>query len=288
MIFDTHTDVLFDIINNNHTLDYHLNEMSDYKGAVLNYYFKGNESYDSFLFVLKKIKCFYKTNFEILKERNFILGIEGLGPLRKLSDLDLLVNAGIKVVTLTWNDENLLATGTYTNKKRGLTTFGKRFLDKLISTGIVLDLSHLNNKSFRDILKYYKGNVIVSHSNVKSLCNNERNLSNYQLSLIKSKKILVGVNSYKNFVGQNKDLNSFVNIIEYLVKKIGIEQVCLGLDYDYYLPTTIETDSIKGLQYPSDLINLKNKLIERGFSIEDIEKVFYKNIILYFKSTLIL
>ncbi|MCH5180647.1 MAG: membrane dipeptidase [Erysipelotrichales bacterium] len=288
MIFDTHTDVLFDIINNHHNLDYHLKEMSNYKGAVLNYYFKGNESYDSFLFVLKKIKEFYRKNFKILEKHNFVLGVEGLGPLKKLSDLDLLLDSGIKVVTLTWNDKNLLATGTYTNKKRGLTDFGRCFLDKLISTNIILDLSHLNNKSFKDIIKYYKGNVIVSHSNVKTLCNNERNLSDYQLSLIKSKNILVGVNSYKNFVGQKKNLDSFINVIDYLYEKVGINHICLGLDFDYYLPSTINSDSIDGLQYPRDLINLKNKLLEKGYSIVDIEKLFFKNAILYFKSTLIL
>ncbi|MCH5172374.1 MAG: dipeptidase [Erysipelotrichales bacterium] len=288
MIFDIHTDVLFDIINNNHTLDYHLSEMSNYKGAVLNYYFKGNESYDSFLFVLKKIKQFYKDNFMILKERNFILGIEGLGPLRKLSDLCLLEEAGIRIITLTWNDENLLATGTYTNKKRGLTQFGKDFLDRLSSSKIVLDLSHLNNKSFKDVLKYYKGHIIVSHSNVKTLCKNERNLTDYQLSLIKSKKILVGVNSYKKFVGNNNDLDSFIDIIDYLYKTIGIDQIGLGLDFDYYLKSTTKTDAVNGLQQPADLVNLKRKLIERGYSKDDIEKVFYKNIILYFKSTLIL
>ena len=288
MIFDTHTDVLFDIINNNHTLDYHLKEMANYKGAVLNYYFKGNESYDSFLFVLKEIKLFYDKNIAILKKYNFILGIEGLGPLKKLSDLDLLIDSGVKIITLTWNDENLLATGTYTNKRSGLTKFGQMFLDKLSSSGITLDLSHLNNKSFKDVLKFYKGDVIVSHSNVKALCKNERNLTDYQLSLIKSKKILVGVNSYKNFVGQNKDLDSFINVIDYLNKMIGIDQICLGLDFDYYLKSTIKTGSVDGLQHPLDLINLKSKLIERGYSNDDINKVFYKNIILHFKSTLIL
>ena len=106
MIFDTHTDVLFDIINNNHSFSYHLHEMSGYYGAVLNYYFKGNESYDSFLFVLGEIKKFYKSNFNVIKKRNFILGIEGLGPLRSLSDIKLLKDAGIKIIIEEIDDVN--------------------------------------------------------------------------------------------------------------------------------------------------------------------------------------
>lgn len=288
MIFDTHTDVLFDIINNHHDFAYHLKEMKDYHGAILNYYFKGNESYDSFLFVLKKIKDFYDANKDVLIKKNMILGIEGLGPLRHLKDLDLLVEAHIEIITLTWNDANLLATGTYTNKRRGLTNFGKRFLDKLSQTNIVLDLSHLNAKSFYEVINYYKGKMIVTHSNVQAICINERNLSDNQLNILKEKKLLVGVNSYRDFVGQKKDLDSFINIISYLKKRLGIDYICLGLDFDYYLPSTKESLAIAKLQRPKDLIYLKNKLLEKGYGIEDIEKLFYKNIILFFKSSLIL
>ena len=131
MIFDCHTDVLFDVINNNHSFEYHCLEMRNYKGAFLNYYFKGNESHDSFLFVLQKIKEFYKTNFNILKNKNYILGIEGLGPLQDISEINLISEAGIKIITLTWNDMNSLATGTYTNKERGLTNKGITILKEL-------------------------------------------------------------------------------------------------------------------------------------------------------------
>ncbi len=288
MIFDMHTDVLYDIITKNHSLQYHINEMKNYKGAVLNYYFKGNESYDSFLFVLSEIKKFYQFNKKILRKHNFILGIEGLGPLRSIEDLNYLLSAGIKVITLTWNDENLLATGTYTNKKRGLTTFGEEFINKLSKTKIILDLSHLNNKSFKDILKVYQGRMIVSHANVKTLCNNERNLSDYQLKMIKKKKILVGVNSYAKFVGQNKNIDSFVNIINYLRQKLGIDYICLGLDFDYYLESTKITGAINGLESPNKLICLRNKLLEDGYTNSDIKKLFYYNALSYFKSTLIL
>lgn len=286
MIFDTHTDVLFDIINNNHSFSYHLHEMSGYYGAVLNYYFKGNESYDSFLFVLGEIKKFYKSNFNVIKKRNFILGIEGLGPLRSLSDIKLLKDAGIKIVTLTWNDENKIATGTYQNKKRGLTDFGKLLLTELKKENIILDLSHLNVKSFYDVMRFYDGKMIVSHSNVRRLKNNERNLTDNQLRVLKDRNILVGVNAYHKFVG--KDINDYIKIINYLKNIIGLDKICLGLDFDYYLSNASSSESIKGLQKPDNLNNLYDSLIKEKYSCEEIKNIFYKNAINFFKSTLIM
>lgn len=288
MIFDAHTDVLFDVINENHKFDYHLQEMDQYKGAILNYYFKGNESHNSFLFVLDKIKQFYEQNEDILKRKHFLLGIEGLGPLRELNDINYLLKSHIKIVTLTWNDANLLATGTYTNKERGLTDFGKQVLDIFFLNNIIVDLSHLNHKSFWDVINYYQGLMIVSHSNVWALKQDERNLDDAQLEIIKKKKILVGVNSYKKFVGQEEDLNGFCHVIDYLKEKIGIDHICLGLDFDYYLPSTTRTDSIKGLQFPCDLNNLKEWLKNHNYKEEDIDKIFFKNIELWLKSSLIL
>lgn len=286
MIFDTHTDVLFDIINNNHSFSYHLHEMSGYYGAVLNYYFKGNESYDSFLFVLGEIKKFYKSNFNVIKKRNFILGIEGLGPLRSLSDIKLLKDAGIKIVTLTWNDENKIATGTYQNKKRGLTDFGKLLLTELKKENIILDLSHLNVKSFYDVMRFYDGKMIVSHSNVRRLKNNERNLTDNQLRVLKDRNILVGVNAYHKFVG--KDINDYIEIINYLKNIIGLDKICLGLDFDYYLSNASSSGSIKGLQKPDNLNNLYDSLIKEKYFREEIKNIFYKNAINFFKSTLIM
>ena len=286
MIFDAHTDVLFDIINGNHSFDYHLNEMEYYHGAVLNYYFKGNESYSSFLFVLERIKQFYNNNCDALIKRHFILGIEGLGPLKYLKDIKTLHDAGIRIVTLTWNDMNKIATGTYQNKLRGLTTFGKKVLKKLKEYNIVLDLSHLNEKSFYDVINSYDGAMIVSHSNIKCLKRDERNLSKNQLKQLLKRRILVGVNSYSNFSG--KTIDDFINIIVCLKKYIGIDLICLGLDFDYYLANTIKIGAVKGLQTPKDIPNILKLLKQKGFKEKEIKKIFYENIINFFKSSLIL
>lgn len=288
MIFDAHTDVLFDVINNHHTFTYHLKEMNGYQGAILNYYFKGNESYSSFLFVLDKIKKFYEDNKNLLERKNMLLGIEGLGAVKSVQDLKSLIETGIKSVTLTWNDNNKFAMGTYCGNQSGLTSEGKKVLDYLFDKQILVDLSHLSEKSFWDVINYYQGAMIVSHSNVKKLQNDERNLSDEQLRIIKDKNILVGVNSYAKFVGQKENLESLVNIIDYLKEKIGINLICLGLDFDYYLNSTKTSGAIEGLKSSADLDKLKNLLKIHGYKEYEIRKIFYGNILYFLKKTKIL
>lgn len=198
----------------------------------------------------------------------------------------MLKDAGIRIVTLTWNDSNKIATGTYQNKKRGLTQFGRLLLNELKKENIILDLSHLNVKSFYDVIRFYDGRMIVSHSNVRRLKNNERNLTNNQLRILKSKHILVGVNTYHKFVG--KDINDYIKIINYLKSMIGLDKICLGLDFDYYLSNVSSSGSIKGLQKPCDLNNLYISLIKEKYSLEEIKNIFHKNAINFFKSTLIM
>ena len=151
---------------------------------------------------------------------------------------------------------------------------------------IVLDLSHLNEKSFYDVINSYDGAMIVSHSNIKCLKRDERNLSKNQLKQLLKRRILVGVNSYSNFAG--KTIDDFINIIVCLKKYIGIDLICLGLDFDYYLANTIKIGAVKGLQTPKDIPNILKLLKQKGFKEKEIKKIFYENIINFFKSSLIL
>ena len=69
---------------------------------------------------------------------------------------------------------------------------------------------------------------------------------------------------------------------------IGLDKICLGLDFDYYLSNVSSSGSIKGLQKADDLNNLCNSLLKEKYSLEEIENIFYKNAINFFKSTLIM
>ena len=92
---------------------------------------------------------------------------------------------GVRHAMLTWNEENHLATGVAGDKDRGLTNLGKEFLDYMYKHHMVIDVSHLNIKSFYDVLEYMPHNIIASHSNAYTLSDHRRNLNDDQLRLMR-------------------------------------------------------------------------------------------------------
>lgn len=273
MIFDAHSDILFDVVSQRHSLDFHLQELQKYRGAIINYFFKGKESPQN----LRDILFFIKKNKDKFP-KNLIFGIEGLAPLRKISDFLLVIEAGIKSFSLTWNDANYLGCGTYQNNEYGLTALGIEILNLAYKNDLVLDLSHASEKLFFQALKYYKGRVFVSHANVRLLCDDERNLTEQMLDSLKEKNGLVGVTGIKKFVGLNQDIESMVKHIDYLVKKIGIDSVCLGLDFDNYLLDDEKTNMIDDLQTIHDTPKVLSELARIGYTKEEIEKIAFRNI----------
>lgn len=272
-MFDAHSDILYDVIHNNRDFAYHLERLSKYRGVIINYYFKGNESHDEFLFVLLKVKSFYEQYLCKLKKPKILLGIEGLGPLRTVEDIDILYKAHINSVSLTWNDVNLLGSGTFTHSHQGLTKLGYKVLDRLYKYGIMLDLSHANKKTFFDALNYFKGKVFVSHSNAKSICDNERNLEDEQLIAVAKKGGLIGINGYKEFVGKDC-IDGIIEHINYIKTLIGIDHICLGIDDDTYL--TNNSGMISPFKSGVN-IDLLKKSLEKTFSKEEVKKILYGN-----------
>ena len=88
---------------------------------------------------------------------------------------------GIRHASLTWNEENHLATGVKGNPERGLTDLGKQFIKYMNEHDMILDVSHLNEKSFYDVLNEKPKHLIASHSNALNLSNHPRNLTDEQL-----------------------------------------------------------------------------------------------------------
>lgn len=269
MIFDAHSDVLYGEIN--YAQKKLLDDLSISDGGILNYYFKGSETHDDFLFVLQKI--------DGLKSKIppfYILGIEGLGPMETIEELSLLKKAGIRSIMLTWNDENRWATGAKGNPKRGVTHLGKKLLTAMATMDFILDLSHANEQTFWDALAVFHGKVFVSHSNCFSLCPHERNISDAQILAIASRNGVIGVNAFAPFVGGHFDLDSYIEHLEYIRRLAGINVPCVGFDFDDYL--SLKPSTISELSSKKDISVLIKRLKERGWSTEEIDCVMYKNI----------
>ena len=217
-----------------------------------------------------------------------ILGMEGLSPLGEESEgIYALYQLGFRQISLTWNEQNAFATGARGDEKRGLTELGKRAIKIIEDLGIILDVSHANDKTFWDICKVATKPIIASHSNARALCPVPRNITDEQIKAIGERGGLVGINAFNEFIHVDRDkrnVDYLINHIEHIVELIGIDHVAFGFDFFEYLEEDTSQTFIEdpyrgtpGIEDISKAPNLIKKLQERGFSKEDIGKISYKN-----------
>lgn len=214
---------------------------------------------------------------------NVLMGIEGLRAIdTDLDWLDTFYALGFRHCSLTWNEENALATGVKGDENRGLTTFGKKAIKKMETLGMIVDCSHANEKSFWDIYDTTTKAFIASHSNAKALCDHPRNLTDNQIKAIANKGGIIGINAFRHFVSQDenkKNIESFVDHIEYVASLTSIDNVGLGFDFCEYLyheQPEIASNPL-GLENASKASKVLEILYKRGYSKEDVEKIAYKN-----------
>lgn len=216
------------------------------------------------------------------------IGHEGLKSIGE--DLDLIDDFyafGARHASLTWNEENLLATGARGSLRRGLTDLGKRAVRKIQDLGMILDVSHLNDASFWDLIRTAVGPVVATHSNARVLCNNQRNLTDQQLRALAETGGIAGLNSFNEFVHIDPAQQTIENLVRHavhMVEVMGIDHVGFGFDFSEYLigPTlgsfsSQETPYTIGLEDASHVPALIAEMHKAGFTSEEIDKIAYKN-----------
>ncbi len=234
---------------------------------------------DNFKYHLNKAGHHIALNSFKDNKLNAIISIEGASVLEgELSNVERFCNAGVRLMTLTWNYENELGYGAVTGVDKGLKPFGKEVVKELCRLKMAIDVSHLNEAGFYDVLENSTLPIVASHSNSKALCDNERNISNSQFDLIVKTEGLVGINAYPYFLN-NTDKASVCDIIrhiEYFLSRDGENTVCLGSDLDGtdVLPEDFRNNSCYG--------RIIDELRKLNYSEEIIAKVTYKNITDYF------
>lgn len=314
MLIDIHGDIFTDVVikrlegKTNIIRDYHLDRFK--KGEMTGGIFIvwADPPYDkkprqrlletvrcmaSELFEARNIvKVVYKSgDFEKAKSQNklgVILGLEGLSGIEgNINEMDFLYQLGFRHAGLTWNEENELATGVLGNPDRGLSKAGFKAVKRINDLGMILDVSHANDKSFWDIAKTTNMPIIASHSNARALCPHKRNLTDEMIKEIAKLDGLIGMNAFRDFVDENKNqqtLERLIDHLEHIAGIAGVDKVALGFDFFDYLSgdttdsfTSTETFAIKGLEDISHSRNLIKVLKARGFSQEDIDKITHKN-----------
>ncbi len=190
-----------------------------------------------------------------------------------IEGLKSLYEKGVRVITLTWNSQNEIASGAFS--EGGLSDFGKEFVRTSEELGIVLDVSHLNRQSFFEFAEFARKPFIASHSNADIVNNDygrKRNLTKEQIDIIKNAKGLVGLNYYTEFIEDSKahGVDALCRQIDYFCENGYEDIVALGSDYD----GCRINEELRGVE---KLAEVYQKLLDRGYTEELLNKLFWKN-----------
>lgn len=201
-----------------------------------------------------------------------IEGGEAIGT--SLDALYAFYRLGVRSLGLVWNRPNPLGDGVGAGESAGgLTAFGKKVVKALHELGMLVDVSHLSERGFWDVINVARGPVIASHSNAKALCGHPRNLTDDQIRAIAETGGVVGVNLYPPFLSTagQATIDDVVRHIEHIAAVGGIECVGLGTDFD-----GIDTCPA-GLEDVTKLPALAAALKGRGFDGLFIDRVMGGN-----------
>lgn len=163
-----------------------------------------------------------------------VLAVENSDALEKsLHVLPLLHQLGVRAMTLTHSTRSWAGDGCEVEGGSGLTGFGRRLLERLNALGIVVDLSHLNERGFWDVVKMSDIPFMATHSCCRALCDHPRNLHDEQLAALAEKGGVVGITFVPFFIAvQNPTLSDLLDHLDHAVSVAGIDHVGLGSDFD--------------------------------------------------------
>ncbi len=201
---------------------------------------------------------------------------------------------GVRMLTLTWNYPNEIG---YPNRRKeaaydvpdtenGLTPFGIEFMQEMERLGMIVDVSHLSDAGFYDVARYAKKPFVASHSNARSVCGNVRNLTDDMLRKLSECGGVTGMNYEPSFLRtyepEEKKYAAIAQVvahIKHIADVAGTQCIGLGSDFD-----GIETNH--ELPDASYLPMLEDALWKAGFGQDEIEGIFYKNVLRVYREVL--
>jgi len=180
---------------------------------------------------------------------------------------------GLRIVHLTWNFDNALC--GCCKSSDGLTEQGRAFVTAAQDMGVAVDLSHLSERGFWDVLEAAEKPVLAGHSNARALCDHPRNLTDAQFSALARRGGVAGLNLCPGFLGRSRDVEAVVDHAEHFLALGGEKAVCLGTDFDGTEPP----EGISGVQ---DMEKVYEAMLRRGWREETVRDVFRNNLMEFF------
>ena len=232
-----------------------------------------------------------------------MLSFEGVEPL--YNDLNLLrifYELGVRIVGLVWSRRNYAADGCHFSKVRegtrgGITDFGVQLIEAAEALGMFIDVSHLNDEGFWDVMKIAKKPVVASHSNCRTLAGTMRNLTDEQIKALASKGGVIGINVASKFTAdddKNANIEHLVNHVDHIAKLVGAGHIGLGFDFCDQLYKYMPTKQLKGTSCKSfdvfkghkEIKYFLAEIVKRGYKHEEIELILGKNFLRVYKEVL--
>ena len=228
-----------------------------------------------------------KSPEEITNEKNImqvVYGMENGAPIEsKLSNIKLFSDMGINYITLAHSKSNHISDSSYDENKNwgGLSPFGRKVVAEMNKQGVMIDISHVSDAAFYEVLRLTKTPVIASHSSLRHFVPGfERNVSDDMLRELARNGGVIQICFGSEFIAEKKKYPNLVvtvkdvaDHIDRVKKLVGIDHVGIGSDYDGWRNFPV------GLEDTSTYPNLIRELLNRDYTKEEIEKVFGGNLL---------
>lgn len=205
------------------------------------------------------------------------LTVEGADLLPSEATLQRAWTAGVRLVTLTWNHRNRYGCSAKLDQTEGLTKDGLDFVRSCEEKSIILDVSHLSDAGFYDLLRHAQRPFVASHSNSRAVCPHFRNLTDDMFREIVDMGGVVGINLCPAFLhrdgdARGADLEDIVRHVEHFLDLGGEHTVCMGADWDGIgaLP--------RGLESILSVPSIWDTFAKRGYDAELLDRIFYDNL----------
>ena len=210
-------------------------------------------------------------------KKAIFIGIEnGYGIGKDIANLSRYKAMGVNYMTLCHTKNNDIcdtSNRSIVKEWGGLSPFGYKVVKEMNRLGMVIDISHAGDSTFWDVINSSKQPIVATHSATRALCNRDRNLTDQQMKALAKNGGVIQVCPLDEYINANKNkasLEDFLNHIDHAVKVAGIDHVGIGSDFD-------GGGGVPGINGTNDMINITTSLLERGYTEEEIGKIWGGN-----------
>jgi membrane dipeptidase len=255
--------------------------------------------YESVLVQATSVKDILKAKED--GKTGIIIGWQNASPIENHLDRLALFHAlGVRIIQVTYNERNFLGNGCFERTDEGLSKFGVDAIKEMNRLGILPDLSHVGDRTTLEVIEVSEKPVAITHSNARAFFHHVRNKTDEALKALAEKGGVIGANAFPSHLRNQFEstLQDYVDSIEDLIGRIGIDHVGIGTDYTqdqdsaffdwifsqqgtkYQGRDVAYPDPLvhpKGMETPDKLSNVAQELMDRGYSGEDVTKVLGGN-----------